>query len=75
MSGILRPLRWFYHEFGVDAIQDTGRNAYLIILARSFRMIAHGANSLILGMYVSQTLGNSSDYLVSRVFESVQMKY
>ncbi len=49
MSKILGPLRWFYHEFGLVSIHDTGRNAYLIILARACRMFAYGTNSLILG--------------------------
>ena len=49
MSAILKPLEWFYHEFGVAAIHETGRNAYLIICARALRMFAYGTNSLILG--------------------------
>lgn len=48
-SAVTRPFKWFYHEFGLDSIQSTGRNAYLIILARTFRMFAYGTNSLILG--------------------------
>lgn len=50
MSALVRPLTWFYHEFGLVSIQASGRNAYLIILSRSCRMVAHGAVSLILGM-------------------------
>ena len=46
---------WLYYEFGVDAIYETGRNAYLILLARMCRMVAHGANSLVLGMADSVT--------------------
>jgi hypothetical protein len=34
MSSILKPLFWFYDAFGLSAIHKTGRNAYLIILAR-----------------------------------------
>lgn len=49
MSAILRPLKWFYHEFGIASIHQTGRNAYLIVLARACRMFAYGANALILG--------------------------
>jgi len=49
MSAITKPLKWFYHEFGVDAIHNTGRNAYLIIIARSCRMFAYGTNSFFLG--------------------------
>lgn len=47
---ILKGLKWFYHEFGIAAIHETGRNAYLIILARTCRMFAYGTNALILGM-------------------------
>ncbi len=50
MSTILRPIKWFYHEFGIVSIHETGRNAYFIILARTCRMFAYGTNSLILGM-------------------------
>lgn len=46
---IVKPLKWFYHEFGIAAIHETGRNAYLIILARTCRMFAYGTNALILG--------------------------
>ena len=50
MSMILHPIKWFYHEFGIVSIHETGRNAYFIILARTCRMFAYGTNSLILGM-------------------------
>ena len=50
MSMILRPFKWFYHEFGIVSIYETGRNAWLIILARTCRMFAYGTNNLILGM-------------------------
>lgn len=43
-------IHWFYHEFGLASLHATGRNAYLIILARTCRMFAYGANALILGM-------------------------
>ena len=49
MSVLLRPFKWFYHEFGIVSIHETGRNAWLIILARSCRMFAYGTNALILG--------------------------
>ncbi|KAK8035431.1 MFS general substrate transporter [Apiospora rasikravindrae] len=51
MESILRPFRWFYHEFGIVSIHDSGRNAWIIILARACRMFAHGAISLILAIY------------------------
>ena len=50
MSILLSPIKWFYTEFGLASIHETGRNAYLIILARACRMFAHGAITLILGM-------------------------
>ncbi|KAK9782054.1 putative Major facilitator superfamily domain-containing protein [Seiridium cardinale] len=53
MSAIVGPIKWFYHEFGIASIHETGRNAWLIILARSLRMIAYGANALILAIFFS----------------------
>ncbi|KIV81891.1 hypothetical protein PV11_04041 [Exophiala sideris] len=53
MSVVLRPFKWFYHEFGIVSIHNTGRNAYLIILARTCRMFAYGTNSLILAIFFS----------------------
>ncbi|XXG95455.1 Protein fmp52, mitochondrial [Hypoxylon texense] len=50
---ITRGLKWFYHEFGIAAIHETGRNAYLIILARTCRMFAYGTNALILAIFFS----------------------
>ncbi|OTB09478.1 hypothetical protein M426DRAFT_316028 [Hypoxylon sp. CI-4A] len=47
---IKASLKWFYHEFGLAAIHETGLDAYLIILARTCRMFAYGTNALILGM-------------------------
>lgn len=58
MSVLLRPFTWFYREFGLVSIQDTGRNAYLIILARACRMFAYGTNSLILGIISHYQLSN-----------------
>lgn len=49
MSTLFKPFVWFYREFGVAAIHETGRNAYIIILTRTLRMLAYGTNSLILG--------------------------
>ncbi|KAJ9494190.1 hypothetical protein H2202_010379 [Exophiala xenobiotica] len=53
MSMILRLIKWFYHEFGIVSINETGRNAYFIILARTCRMFAYGTNSLILAIFFS----------------------
>lgn len=53
MSAVLKPFKWFYHEFGISAIHETGRNAYLIIFARACRMFAYGTNSLILAIFFS----------------------
>ncbi|KAJ8129276.1 hypothetical protein O1611_g4356 [Lasiodiplodia mahajangana] len=47
---------WFYHEFGLASLHATGRNAYLIILARTCRMFAYGTNALILGDVILGTL-------------------
>ena len=55
MSVVIRRVKWFYHEFGVDAIYQAGRNTSLLMMARSCRMFAYGTNSLILGMSLSQS--------------------
>lgn len=49
MASVRNRLRWVSHEIGIEAIIATGRNAYLVILARACRMFAFGANALILG--------------------------
>lgn len=51
---ITKSFKWFYHEFGIASIHETGRNAYLIILARTCRMFAYGTNALILGINIPQ---------------------
>jgi hypothetical protein len=51
-SSVARPLswfNWFYNEFGLGSIQATGRNAYLIITARTMRMISFGMTQVMLG--------------------------
>jgi MFS family permease len=55
MASITRPLswfNWFYNEFGLASIQATGRNAYLIITARTMRMISFGGTQVMLGTLV-----------------------
>jgi hypothetical protein len=55
MASITRPVswfNWFYNEFGLASIQATGRNAYLIITARTMRMISFGGTQVMLGMLV-----------------------
>ncbi|KAK4496905.1 hypothetical protein PRZ48_011354 [Zasmidium cellare] len=54
MALVLRPFVWFYHEFGLVSVYDTGGNAWLIILARSLRMFAYGTNSLILALFFAE---------------------
>lgn len=53
MATILKPLKWLYHEFGVASVNDTGRDAIFIILSRTCRMFAYGANSLIIALFFS----------------------
>lgn len=48
---ISRPFTWFYHEFGLVSVNATGRNAWLIILARSIRMFAYGTTALMLALF------------------------
>lgn len=34
MASITKPFAWFYNEFGLVSVSETGRNAWLIILVR-----------------------------------------
>ncbi|CAF9903188.1 MAG: hypothetical protein GOMPHAMPRED_000122 [Gomphillus americanus] len=45
--------QWLYKEFGVASVWHTGRDAWFIILARTCRMFAYGANSLMLALFFS----------------------
>ena len=46
-------LKFVYHESGLKYVRDTGRDAWLIILLRCFRMLAYGTISLILALFFS----------------------
>jgi MFS family permease len=62
MAVFVKQIKWLYHEFGLDSLYETGRDAWLIILARACRMFAFGTNSLILALFFS-TL-NFTDYQI-----------
>lgn len=47
----MKPAKWLYNEFGLKSLNDTGLDAYLIILCRCNRMVAYGFNSLILALF------------------------
>lgn len=51
MAFVVQKIKWFYHEFGLETLYDTGKDAWLIILARCCRMFAFGTNSLILALF------------------------
>lgn len=53
---------WLYHESGVRSVHLTGRDAWLIILARTCRMFAFGGASLIMALFFT-TLGFSDRQL------------
>lgn len=53
MQALRNPLKWLYHEFGVASVYHTGPDAWLIILARTCRMFAFGAVSLIIALFMS----------------------
>lgn len=53
MAFLIAQIQWFYHEFGIKSLYDTGRDAWLIILTRCTRMFAYGTNSLILALFFS----------------------
>lgn len=53
---------WLYHESGLRSVNITGRDAWLIILARTCRMFAFGGTSLIMALFFT-TLGFSDPQL------------
>lgn len=53
MPSISSSILWFYHEFGLSSVITTGLDAWLLIFARSARMFAYGANSLIIALFFS----------------------
>lgn len=53
MSFIVKPIKWLYNEFGVASVYETGRDAVFLILARTCRMFAFGAASLIIALFFS----------------------
>ena len=57
-----KQIKWFYHEFGIQSLYDTGWDAWLIILTRCSRMFAYGTNSLILALFFSAL--NFSDFRI-----------
>lgn len=46
--------RYIYQESGLASLWTTGRDAWLIILARCCRMFAYGASSLILALFFNE---------------------
>jgi MFS family permease len=53
MASLLKPIKFLYNEFGIASVYNTGRDAWLIILARACRMFAYGGISLILALFFS----------------------
>lgn len=51
MAVVVKQIKWLYHEFGLDSLYETGKDAWLIILARTCRMFAFGTNSLVLALF------------------------
>ncbi|KFA76007.1 hypothetical protein S40288_00291 [Stachybotrys chartarum IBT 40288] len=45
---------WLYHESGVASLYETGRDAWLVIMARTCRMFAFGAVSLIMALFFAE---------------------
>ncbi|KAF3492341.1 uncharacterized protein GIQ15_01858 [Arthroderma uncinatum] len=46
-------VKWLYREFGVDSVYQTGPDTWFVILARTCRMFAFGATSLIIALFMS----------------------
>lgn len=46
-------IQWLYKEFGLASVVTTGRDAWLIILSRTCRMLAYGAASTFIALFFS----------------------
>ncbi|KAK2593081.1 hypothetical protein QQS21_009211 [Conoideocrella luteorostrata] len=53
MLAVRKPLKWMYHEFGVSSVYASGSDTWLVILARTCRMFAFGAISLIIALFMA----------------------
>lgn len=51
---VTRSIQYVYRESGLASVYATGLDAWLIILARSCRMFAYGASSLILALFFAE---------------------
>lgn len=51
--GAIDNVKYLYRIFGLASLRQTGRDAALIILARSCRMFAFGTNALVLALFFS----------------------
>jgi MFS family permease len=51
MAAIIKNIKWLHRELGLPSVWTSGRDTWLIILARHCRMIAFGTNSLILALF------------------------
>ncbi|KAG9246843.1 major facilitator superfamily domain-containing protein [Calycina marina] len=54
MAQLAKKFKWLYRELGIASVWETGKDAWLIIISRWCRMLAYGANSLILALFFSE---------------------
>ncbi|KAK4141731.1 major facilitator superfamily domain-containing protein [Dichotomopilus funicola] len=54
MPKLTTLLQTLHHESGLPSLTTTGRDAFLIILARTSRMFAYGASSLVLALFFAE---------------------
>lgn len=50
---VVDRIKWLYRVFGLSSLWATGKDAWLIILARCCRMFAFGTNALVLALFFS----------------------
>ncbi|CAK7240400.1 MAG: hypothetical protein STHCBS139747_001839 [Sporothrix thermara] len=51
---IIQSLHYVFRESGLASVVSTGADAWVIILARSFRMFAYGASALVLALFFAE---------------------
>ncbi|CAI6099245.1 hypothetical protein V2G26_005773 [Clonostachys chloroleuca] len=53
-SPSVKSIKWLYHESGIASLWGAGKDAWLVIIARTCRMFAFGAVSLIIALFFSE---------------------
>jgi MFS family permease len=53
-NGFTKALQWLANELGLKTMKSAGKDVYILILARYFRLFAYGAVALIIALYFEE---------------------